>query len=133
MPYTKRLNIKDSRTALMLSPEEVKQYHLRVSQSGSNDECRRVNAWKIAKMAAKILHGNFGAQRVAVFGSLAEGVGFSSNSDIDIAAWDIPSSEYYNALININEISSDFMIDLVDPRDCRDAIRKAVEETGVDL
>jgi predicted nucleotidyltransferase len=117
----------------MLSREDVKKYHLRSLKPVYSDECRRVNAWKIAKMAAHILHGKFSAQRVTVFGSLAEGHSFNSNSDIDIAAWGINASKYYKAVADVNELSCDFSIDLVDPVDCYESVRKSVEICGIDL
>lgn len=134
MIYAKK-GIDIPRTALMLSKSDFKKYHLRMRSktSAKVDDSLRVQAWEVARMAARILHGDFGAQRVTVFGSLAEGHSFNSHSDIDIAAWGINASEYYKAVADVNELSGDFSIDLVDPVDCYESVIKSVEVCGIDL
>ena len=66
------------RTAKELSPEELKQYRLRLNQHFQNrdpvDEALLCRAWQIACQVAVMLYENFGATQVAVFGSLAERV-----------------------------------------------------------
>lgn len=94
------------RTAKELSPEELKQYRLRLNQHFQNrdpvDEALLCHAWKIARQVAVMLYENFGATRVAVFGSLAEQDWFSERSDIDIAVWGLPSNSYFNAVSELD-------------------------------
>jgi predicted nucleotidyltransferase len=45
-----------------------------------------------------LLKEDFGATRVAVFGSLVQPRLFHSRSDIDLAVWGLPESDYYGAV-----------------------------------
>ena len=98
------------RTAKELSPEELKQYHLRLNQHFQNrdpvDEALLCRAWQIACQVAVMLYENFGATQVAVFGSLAERVETI-----------FPSCG-----------SREFKIDLVRFESCKSAFRKRVSQ-----
>jgi len=58
---------------------------------------------------------------------------FGPWSDIDLAAWGIPGNQFYRAVAAVSGISSDFKVDLVDPEDCRPAVRQMIEPEGIDL
>ena len=119
------------RTAKELSPEELKQYHLRLNQHFQNrdpvDEALLCRAWQIACQVAVMLYENFGATQVAVFGSLAERDWFSKQSDIDIAVWGLPSNNYFSAVAETIGFSREFKIDLVRFESCKSAFRKRVQ------
>ncbi len=90
-------------------------------------------AWQAARIASRMLREEFGATSVVVFGSLAHRAWFSPHSDIDIAARGIPPERFYRAVAAVTGFSPDFEVDLVDPDDCRPAVRQAIEREGIDL
>jgi predicted nucleotidyltransferase len=91
---------------------------------------RRVNARKIAEKeaaekayqhameCAKLLVEKFGAQRVYLFGSLAEGY-FHLRSDIDLAIEGLEPRLYFKALSKVDDVSGGFEVDLVPLEDCK--------------
>lgn len=122
-----------AKTALQLTPEELKAYHTGQRLKDSQDIERRERAWEVARAAADLLREEYGATRVLVFGSLAHGAWFTPWSDIDLAAWGIPSDRFYSAMADVTELSSEFKIDLVDPETCRPTLREEIEREGVEL
>ena len=127
------------KTALQLTPNEWKQYKpfIRTLKEESDTSLvspgNRENALQVAKKAAKILRERFSAQKVVVFGSLATDIGFTAFSDIDLVAWGIPNDEYYKAVAAVTGLSERYKIDLVDPELCRESIKNAILEQGVEL
>lgn len=121
-----------ARTALDLTAQEWQAYQparQTSEQATEHWEC----AWEVACRAAHLLREEFEATRVVAFGSLAHRAWFSPRSDIDLAAWGIPADRFYRAVATVTGISSDFEVDLVDPRDCRPAVQQAIEREGLDL
>ena len=90
-------------------------------------------AWELARQLAHLLRERFGATRVVAFGSLVRRECFSPWSDIDLAAWGVSANQFYQAVATVTDASQDFQVDLVDPADCRLAIRQSIEEEGIDL
>jgi predicted nucleotidyltransferase len=128
-----------SRTALDLSPEEWKRYdptRATIRRKGSDRVAialRRRRALRTAQKAAHQLREKFGAQRVVLFGSLSKKRKFTLWSDIDLAAWGIPSQHFYEAVAEVTALSAEFKIDLVDPQSCRPSLRQAIEQDGTEL
>jgi hypothetical protein len=81
-----------------------------------------------------LLREDFGAQRVLVFGSLAEAEGayFDARSDIDIAAWGIASDDYFLAVARLLRATGEFGADLVRMEACPDYLLHAIEVHGVE-
>ncbi len=123
------------RSAKELSPEELKQYRLRLNQHLQNrdpvDEALLYRAWQIACQVAVLLYENFEATQVAVFGSLAERAWFSKHSDIDIAVWGLPSNNYFRAVAETISFNQEFKIDLVRFENCKGAFRKRIQDQAV--
>ncbi|HBG02463.1 MAG TPA: nucleotidyltransferase domain-containing protein [Firmicutes bacterium] len=94
---------------------------------------RYEKAWNIAKEAAKILKQDFGASKVAVFGSLTDLSAFTLWSDVDLAVWGVPESRFYAAVGAVTGLPSDFQIDVIDATDCRERLTKSIESEGVEL
>lgn len=128
-----------AKTALELTPQEWKAYQPgrkpgRVSKRASlQSSKRRRQAWRLARRAAALLHREFSARRVVVFGSLAHRAWFTERSDIDLAAWGIPVDRYYGAVAAVTGLSPLFKVDLVDPETCRQSVRQAIETEGIEL
>ncbi len=77
-------------TAKDLSPEELKEYRKRLDQHFQNrkvDKALLQRAWQTAHKIAAMLYEDFGATKVAIFGSLVDKVRFTKWSDIDMAVW----------------------------------------------
>ncbi len=118
------------RTAKDLSPEELKEYRIRLDEHFKNrkvDEALLQRAWHTAHRIAAMLYEDFGATQVAVFGSLAEKDSFSKWSDIDIAVWGIPNDKYFLAVSKSMDISGLFKVDLVDFENSKGLFRERIQ------
>jgi predicted nucleotidyltransferase len=128
-----------SKTALDLTPSQWQAYQpAKISESYSESHKRqlarrRQQAMQVARQAARLLRERFQAQRVVLFGSLVHEASFTPWSDIDLAAWGIPTDRIYAAVAAVTGLSPDFKIDLVDPGACRPALQSAIERDGVEL
>ncbi len=128
-----------AKTALELTPQEWQAYRpdqMSRRLSGPSDpgmRLRRQRAWRVARQAAKVLREQFGAQRVVIFGSLAQRGWFTQWSDIDLAAWGVPDERFYQAVATITALSPAFKVDLIDPETCRSRLRQAIEREGIEL
>ena len=117
-------------TAKDLSPEELREYRLRLDEHFQNrkvDEALLQRAWHTAHRIAAMLYESFGAMQVAVFGSLAEQESFSKWSDIDIAVWGIPNDKYFRASSIASDISGLFKVDLVDFESSKGLFRERIQ------
>jgi len=127
------------KTALQMTPNEWKRYRpsihtdKEVSERPLVEPISRENMLQVARQAAMVLRESFGARKVILFGSLATNIGFTEFSDIDLATGGIPSDEYYRAVAAVTGLSEHYKIDLIDPELCRESIKKAIMEQGVEL
>lgn len=88
-------------------------------------------AWKVARQGAELLKKEFGAERVVVFGSLAQSELFHDRSDIDLAVWGISEEVYLRALGCLLDLHGDFSVDLVRVEEASDRLRQRIEHDGV--
>ena len=124
------------RTIKELSPAALAASRVRLDahfRGRQVDEALLHRAWQTAYRVAAMLYEDFGATRVAVFGSLAEREWFSSRSDIDIAVWGLPNRAYFRAVSETIGFSTEFKIDLVDFERCKGDFRKRVESQAVPI
>ena len=123
------------KTVKDLSLEEVAQYRQsykeREKQKKLKLEQRYKEAWETARKAAEILYGRYRAKKVAIFGSLRRDELFNEWSDIDIAVWGIEPGLYYKAVAEMISLSPTFKIDIVDPDDCSDSLKRLIEKEGI--
>lgn len=96
------------------------------------DERRREEAMHAARRVAAFLRARFGAMRVVAFGSLVHPSAFSEHSDIDLAVSGISPRRFFKAWAAAGR-ACPFELDLVDLRDCSPALRRVVEEEGVEV
>jgi predicted nucleotidyltransferase len=99
----------------------------------SRVKARREKGWKLARKAAQLLRKKFQAERVAVFGSLLYESRFTQWSDIDIAAWGIPSDQTFRAIGAVMDLDSSLEINLVDVNTCSSTLLKSIEQEAVDV
>jgi predicted nucleotidyltransferase len=127
------------RTALELPIEEWKAYRpaqavlQRQKKTQVQLDRRYKRALRAARQAGALLQQNFGAQRVVLFGSLADRSRFTLWSDIDLAAWGIPAELFYAAVAAVTGLSEEFKIDLVDAEACKASLRSGIDQMGIDL
>ena len=74
----------------------------------------------------------FGATRVAVFGSLVEDGGrtFGAGSDIDLAAWGVAADDYCAAVSRMQRIAGEFAVDLVAMERCPSHLEASIADHG---
>ncbi|GAP98674.1 nucleotidyltransferase family protein [Leptolyngbya sp. NIES-2104] len=122
-----------AKTALDLTSEELRHYNpaKRINLQIAEEHWQK--AWELVPKLALILREQFGAEQVMIFGSLTDKSRYTPWSDIDLAVWGIAPERFYTAVGVLNEVDSDFEIDLVDPTDpfCRSSVKQAIERTGV--
>lgn len=94
---------------------------------------RRARAWQAAQRAAVLLREVYGAQRVLLFGSLADPARFTQWSDVDLAAWGLTPANWLKAMAAVRGLSDEIELNLVDVACCAPELRDAVEQGGVPL
>jgi len=107
-------------TAKELTPEDIKRYREFLKEKEERErvalKIRFKRAWDVAEKAAKILFRKYGAAR--------------EWSDIDLAVWGVPDSLFYKAVAEVISLDPDFKIDVVDPEDCSESLRKAIKKSS---
>ncbi len=96
-------------------------------------EERKTRAWDVARHAAALLYDQFNASHVVAFGSLIHGMWFSPTSDIDLAAWNIADEDYFIAVAKLQDLATEFKIDLIAMERCKPHLRETIEREGVHL
>lgn len=121
------------KTAHELTPAMWKSYH----PFKKERDCVSLNSTKkealsIAYTAKQELVARFRATKVMLFGSLLRD-DFKKNSDIDLAVWGIPPTEYYKAVAFVTGISKTWEINLVDADDCTPSLLQTIVNEGIEL
>ena len=117
-----------------MSPEELADCRRHLKQQWATrhvDEALLQRAWKTAHQIAAMLYQDFGATRVAVFGSLAERDWFTQLSDIDIVAWGMPQEAYWDAYGKVVYFDATFNIDFVTFEETKGLFRERVQRQAV--
>lgn len=94
---------------------------------------RRRRALVLASRAAVLLRDEFGAERVALFGSVREEGLFFEGSDVDLAVWGLPEEHYLRAVSRLLSLDPGIPVDLVRVEDARPTLRTVIDEEGVPL
>ena len=103
-------------TTSEMSPSELAECRENLKRQWEN---RRVDkelvqrAWETARRLAIVLYRDFGATKVAVFGSLTEPKRFRQNSDIDILVWGVSYDKCLDALWETKGLDPEFKIDII--------------------
>jgi uncharacterized protein len=96
-------------------------------------EARRLRGWALAQRAAVRLKDEFGARRVAVFGSVLRPRLFHERSDVDLAVWGLDEHLYLRALAALLDLEPEISVDLVEAEQARPELRQVIEKDGIAL
>lgn len=123
-----------AKTVSQLTPEELKQYDPTRNLGKGLDPARWARAQARLPKLAALLREQFGAKQIKVFGSLVDKSQYTKWSDINLAAWDILPEKFYDAVWDLNELSPDIKVNLVDSSNCRSLVLpQIIEEEGIDI
>ena len=87
----------------------------------------------IGREAARILKSEYGAKRVAVFGSAVHRHLFHNRSDLDLAVWGLDEKQYYRAVSRLLQIDQSLSVDLIRVEDADPSLMELIEKEGVVL
>lgn len=117
-----------------ISPEKMAIYRQtarrRQEEAAQQLQERFQRAWDAARQAASVLKEEFGATRVAVFGSLVHPSLFHARSDIDLAVWGTAEMAYLRAWSRICEVTSEFGFDLIRVEEAMPRMLETIEKEG---
>jgi predicted nucleotidyltransferase len=91
----------------------------------------KVEAHGIAEECAKLLKSKYGAEKVYLIGSLADGERYTEYSDIDLAVVGLSSFLYFKALADLmRRYFSLTKIDLIPFEDCSKEFQNKITNDG---
>jgi len=90
----------------------IQAWRERIRQRKAREQLLAEEAKQRAAECARALVEEFGAKRVFLLGSLAEGY-FHEGSDIDLAVEGLEPGCYFRALSKLHRISKGFSVDLI--------------------
>lgn len=93
---------------------------------------RFAEAKRIAKLASDLLHQEFQANQVILFGSLTNQNLFHSTSDIDLAVSGLTPLDYFSAVAQLQDIST-FKVDLVRLESCKPSLKEVIQGEGQEI
>ncbi|MDE0425686.1 MAG: nucleotidyltransferase domain-containing protein [Candidatus Poribacteria bacterium] len=123
-------------TTSEMSPSELAKCRENLKRQWENrrvDEALLRRAWETAHRVATVLYQNYGAEKVAVFGSLAERGWFTKHSDIDIMVWGLSYNKCLEALWQTDDLGSEFKIDIIDFETSSGLFRKRVMSQAIPI
>ncbi|MYF55833.1 hypothetical protein F4083_13035 [Candidatus Poribacteria bacterium] len=97
------------------------------------DETLLKRAWQAAYEVATLLYDEFGATKVAVFGSLAEPIGFTKTSDIDMAVWGLSDKEHTKANSKVMDLRTSFKIDLINYDLTKGLFKERIQQKAIPI
>ena len=119
-----------------MSPSELAKCRENLKRQWENrqvDEALLQRAWEAAYRVATVLYEDYGAAKVAVFGSLAERERFTKESDIDIAVWGLSYNKCLEALWKTEGLSTEFKIDFIDFESSNRLFRKRILDQAIPI
>ena len=108
--------MQNATTTNKMSPAELAKCRENLKRQWENrtvDKELLQRAWETARRLATVLYRDFGATKVAVFGSLTEPKQFTQNSDIDIVVWGVSYNRCLDALWETKDLNAEFKIDII--------------------
>ncbi len=119
-----------------MSPAELAKCRENLRHQWENrkvDEELLQRAWQTAHHLATVLYQDYGASKVAVFGSLTTPECFTENSDIDIVVWGISYDRCLDALWGTEGLSTEFKIDIIDTESINRLFRQRILDQAIPI
>ncbi len=91
-------------------------------------DVRFERAWTVARQAASLLKEKYGIDKVWLFGSLLTRRRFHRQSDIDLAVWTLDDDSWLGAIGDLQELDSEFRIEVVELIRATASIRRELED-----
>ena len=121
-------------TALELGPAGWSRYSPKtpLSKSSVSETEDRERLFAVLREKAAVLRADFGAARVILFGSLARGLGFEPQSDVDVAVEGM-KGDYWQAWGVLEEAIPSRAVELLELEAASPSLRAAIESEGVEI
>ncbi len=87
-------------------------------------------AQNLAQQAATFLRKNYGVETVILFGSTLERDRFHLTSDLDLAISELPPEQFFTAVAQLQDLSPNFKVDLIQLEHCQESLQKAILAEG---
>jgi predicted nucleotidyltransferase len=125
-------------TALELSREEWQSYidaarKRSVPQLTPAEKQERRQLLSRVREVSAALKSRFGAQRVILFGSLANADWFTAGSDVDLAVEGLTGDRFWQAWRTAEEIIHDRSVDMIEIETARQSVLQAIHRYGIEL
>ncbi len=123
-------------TTSEMSPSELAECRENLKRLWENrqvDKALLQRAWETARRLATVLYRDFGATKVAVFGSLTEPKRFTQNSDIDIVVWGVSYNKCLDALWETKGLSTEFKIDIINFKSIDSLFRERILSEAIPI
>jgi len=118
-------------TEPVIDPAHLAYWHQAMARQSEARRQAQAAAWEAVRQMAACLRQEFGATRVIAFGSLVRDR-FSDDSDIDLAAANIPAQRYFEAVARVNEFSPRW-VDLKPLEELEPHFYRRVLSTGIEI
>ncbi|MEW6717565.1 MAG: nucleotidyltransferase domain-containing protein [Chloroflexota bacterium] len=126
-----------ARISTLLSRRELESYRKALTERRQKEmaliESRFQIAWEIAHRAAEILKSEFGARKVAAFGSLLHASLFHTHSDVDLAVWGLTGREYFRAVGVLQSIYPTIEVDVIAFEETSPSMQELIRKEGINL
>ncbi len=119
-----------------ITPEQLASWRKQLERrwkSRKVDETLLEQVWQVVYEIATLLYEEFGATKVAVFGSLTEPIGFTKSSDIDIAVWGLSDNTHSKAIDKVIDRNSGFKIDIINFDTTKGLFRERIQQQAIPI
>jgi predicted nucleotidyltransferase len=114
------------------APEEFTDYRHTAQRLRQQEQAalqrRYRQVLRVSKVAYRLLHEQFDAQRVVLFGSLLRPELFHSQSDVDLAVWGLSDQECAEAQATLIAIEPEIGVDLLNMDITGPSLRNVIEQ-----
>ena len=128
--------MESATTTNKMSPAELAECRENLKRQWENHQVDKEllqRAWETAHRLAIVLYRDFGATKVAAFGSITEPERFTENSDIDIVVWGVSYNNCLDALWETKGLSSEFKIDIINFKSIDSLFRERILNQAIPI
>ena len=128
--------MESATTTNKMSPAELAECRENLKRQWENHQVDKEllqRAWETAHRLAIVLYRDFGATKVAAFGSITEPERFTENSDIDIVVWGVSYNNCLDALWETKGLSAEFKIDIINFKSISGLFRERILSQAIPI